>query len=272
MIKRSITGILFVIVLAGAVMLSAWSFLILLFIIICLGLWEFYTLVEKTGHEPQKIIGLLLGLSLYKAFVLHSYAAYNHLAIIPLAALLPLCFGLFIIELYRKKTNPFGNIAFTLLGVIYVALPFSLLAMIGFDSTTNYTPNKIMGILLVLWSSDTGAYLSGRAFGKHKLFERISPQKTWEGAVGGGVLAIIAAYIVSIYFTELTVVNWLVIAVIIIVAGNLGDLIESLFKRSVNVKDSGAILPGHGGVLDRFDSLLLSSPFIFIYLFITHRL
>ncbi|MBL7893429.1 MAG: phosphatidate cytidylyltransferase, partial [Bacteroidia bacterium] len=102
---------------------------------------------------------------------------------------------------------------------------------------------------------------------KHKLFERISPKKTWEGTIGGGILAFVVAYIVSIYFTEYRMIDWMIIALIIIAFGNLGDLVESLFKRTIDVKDSGTILPGHGGILDRFDSLIMSIPFIFIYIF-----
>jgi phosphatidate cytidylyltransferase len=251
----------------------------LFFVIAILGLWEFYKLSEKAGCQPQKIMGLVLGVLLFAALVLRFFTTSNHLAAIPVALLLPALFSIFIIELYRKKENPFGNIAFTLLGIIYVVLPFSLICTLPFGEiyledvqTYIYTPGTIIGLLFILWSSDTGAYLSGKAFGKHKLFERISPGKTWEGTIGGGILSIVVAYIVSLYFTELRMIDWIVIAVIIVVAGNLGDLVQSLFKRSVGVKDSGNILPGHGGILDRFDSLIMATPFIFTYLFFIAKL
>lgn len=120
----------------------------------------------------------------------------------------------------------------------------------------------------MLWTNDTGAYLAGRFFGKHKLFERISPKKTWEGSIGGGILTIGVAFILSVYFTNLDQTNWIVLAILVAVFGGLGDLVESMLKRSLNIKDSGNLLPGHGGILDRFDGLLLSIPFIYSYLYL----
>lgn len=272
MLQRTITGTIFVIILLGSVLFSAYSFAILFFVITMLGLWEFYTLAEKTGHQPQHLTGLLLGIFLFSGTLLNYSATYSKFSLFPIALLLPTLFSIFIIELYRKKENAFGNIAYTILGVLYIALPFSLFTVIAFGtpvafSTNSYEPSKILGILFILWSSDTGAYLSGKAFGKHKLFDRISPKKTWEGTIGGGILAFVVAYIVSIYFTEYRMIDWMIIALIIIAFGNLGDLVESLFKRTIDVKDSGTILPGHGGILDRFDSLIMSIPFMFIYIF-----
>jgi len=272
LLQRTITGTIFVIILLGSVLFSAYSFAILFFTITILGIWEFYTLAEKTGHQPQRITGILLGAFLFSGTLLNYSTTYGKFALFPIALLLPTLFSIFIIELYRKKEKAFGNIAYTILGVLYIALPFSLFTVIAFGtpvtfSTNSYEPSKILGILFILWSSDTGAYLSGKAFGKHKLFERISPKKTWEGTIGGGILALAVAYIVSIYFTGFNVMDWMIIALIIVILGNLGDLVESLFKRTIDVKDSGTILPGHGGILDRFDSLIISIPFIFIYIF-----
>ena len=134
--------------------------------------------------------------------------------------------------------------------------------------TTTFSFQIIIGFFILLWSSDTGAYLAGRFFGKHKLFERISPKKTWEGSIGGGVLSLIAAYVISLFFHNIELKDWMILAIITVVGGGLGDLVESMHKRNLNVKDSGNLLPGHGGILDRFDGLFIAVPFIYAYLII----
>jgi phosphatidate cytidylyltransferase len=182
--------------------------------------------------------------------------------------LIPFVYVLFFSELYLKKATPFRDIAYTVIGLIYVALPFSLLNYMVHQNmyVTSYEPTVLLGMIFMIWANDTGAYLTGKLFGKRKLFERISPKKTWEGAFGGGLLALLTAYLVSLYYKNLAPEHWYAIAAIVVVAGNYGDLIESLYKRSKNIKDSGTLLPGHGGILDRFDSLLYSIPFVFCYL------
>ena len=165
---------------------------------------------------------------------------------------------------------PIFNIGVSLMGIVYVAIPFALLSyLIVFDKdamTGIYNPNILLGYLFLIWTSDTCAYLAGRSFGKRKLFNRISPKKTWEGAAGGFILSLILAYVLSIYFTSLTIPNWLIIAAIVVITGIFGDLTESMFKRSVGIKDSGVLLPGHGGILDRFDAVFISAPCIWVYL------
>jgi phosphatidate cytidylyltransferase len=170
------------------------------------------------------------------------------------------------IKLYKKfERKPFTNIAFTFLGIFYVAVPFAILNVVVYEEG-NYNYEIILGSLLILWASDTGAYFAGTRFGKRKLFERISPKKSWEGFVGGAVLALIFVFGLSLFLHSLTVEQWLIVGIIIIVGGTFGDLIESLLKRSIEIKDSGDSLPGHGGFLDRFDGLLISAPFIAAYL------
>ena len=151
------------------------------------------------------------------------------------------------------------------LGITYVALPFSLINVIVFDGG-DYAYEILLGLMLIIWSSDTGAYFAGTAFGKTKLFERISPKKSWEGSIGGTLFAVGFAYLTMIYFGQLSLFEWLTVAVIVVVAGTYGDLVESHFKRTMSIKDSGNIIPGHGGFLDRFDSLILTVPFIVIFL------
>ena len=178
----------------------------------------------------------------------------------------PLASIIFIFKLYKRKDqNPFVNIALYYLGITYVALPFSLINVIVFDGG-EYAYKILLGLMLIIWSSDTGAYFTGTAFGKTKLFERISPKKSWEGSVGGTLFAVGFSYLSTIYFGQLSLFEWLIVAVIVVVAGTYGDLVESHFKRTMSIKDSGNVIPGHGGFLDRFDSLILTVPFIVIFL------
>ncbi len=170
------------------------------------------------------------------------------------------------IKLYKKfERKPFTNIAYTFLGIFYVAVPFTLLNMAAYESGS-YNFEVIFGCLFILWASDTGAYFAGTFFGRRKLFERISPKKSWEGFFGGALLALAFTYGIIQYFTSLTPVQWTVISILIIIGGTFGDLVESLLKRSIEIKDSGDSLPGHGGFLDRFDGLFISAPFIVAYL------
>lgn len=262
-VKRTLTAAVFVAVLLGCTYWGQATFQILFFVITVLGVWEFYKLAEIGDNQPQKIIGTIAG-----AFLFASTAAVasKMLSASILLINIPVLFIVFIAELYTKAANPFKNIAFTLLGVFYVALPFSLLNYIT-TYTNTYSYEIIFGFFFILWSNDTGAYLTGSAIGKNKLFPRVSPGKSWEGSAGGAVFSYVVAYIISGWYTSITRIDWMVIATILIVIGTLGDLVESLLKRSINVKDSGTLLPGHGGILDRFDSLILASPFVFAYLY-----
>ena len=168
------------------------------------------------------------------------------------------------IPLYRKKQNPLHNWAYFILGQVFIALPFSLLNFILF--VDNWKPLILLSVFVTIWVNDTGAYLTGVTLGKHRMFERISPKKSWEGFVGGALAAILSGYIFSLFIPQISLINWFLFSEIIVVFGTFGDLIESLMKRTLNVKDSGNVIPGHGGLLDRFDSMLLAAPAILIYL------
>ena len=179
--------------------------------------------------------------------------------------LLPL---MFICELFRKSATPIANIATTLMGVVYVAMPLSLLLFIPLLlGGGEWKPWTLLFYIFIIWANDVFAYLFGISFGKHRLFERISPKKSWEGFVGGLVGAMAMGYLAATIMGG-DHVEWIGMALIAAITGVFGDLVESLFKRSVDVKDSGQVIPGHGGWLDRFDALLLSVPFAFIYLVI----
>lgn len=174
--------------------------------------------------------------------------------------------GSFIAELYLKKKNPIHNWAYFLLGQVLVALPFSLLNFIAYIDAGIYKPLFLLAVFVTIWVNDTGAYLVGVTLGKNRMFERISPKKSWEGFFGGAVAALGSAYLFNILIPEISLLQWFIFAEIVVFFGTYGDLMESLFKRTLQVKDSGNAIPGHGGFLDRFDSMLLAAPAIFIYL------
>ncbi len=266
-VQRAITGLSFAAVMIAAILISPWSFIAVFFLISTLGILEFYKLIRSSVIQPQVIPGLLIS---QLTFIVFTLVLLNQLPINYLYVTIPLVAVIFIVELFRNNEQPFQNIGVTLTGIIYLTVPILLMLKIAFginslDGNT-YHGGVIMGCIFLLWASDTGAYMIGSKFGKHRLFERISPKKSWEGFFGGMVVALLVSKIISMWFSELLWNEWLVIAIIIVTAGTLGDLVESMLKRSVGVKDSGNILPGHGGILDRFDGLLVSIPFVFFYL------
>lgn len=261
--QRLITGILGSAAIITGVCLGEWTYFMVFFIICLFTLLEFYKLVGLDGLAPQKAYGTLCGILIYglSFFIEKGEVPTKYYILI-----FPLISCVYMIKLYKKfERKPFTNIAFTFLGIFYVAIPFALLNVLVYEKG-HYNYEIILGSLLILWASDTGAYFAGTLFGKRKLFERISPKKSWEGFIGGALLALIFVFGLSQRFHSLTVEQWIIVGIIIIVGGTFGDLIESLLKRSIEIKDSGDTLPGHGGFLDRFDGLLISAPFIVAYL------
>lgn len=261
--QRVIAAVVAVPFLIFCIVFSDWTFYGLFAVIAILAQLEFYKLLGLNGNEPLTYYGTFCG------FVLVSVSFFIEKGLIPESnyyVLSPLMAIIFFIKLYKAKDDkPFRNIAYTFLGVIYVALPFALLIILAF-LTYKYSWQRPLGCLFLLWASDTGAYFAGTKFGKTKLFERVSPKKSWEGSVGGFIASMIVAFILSKYFLDLKAWQWLGCGAIIVVAGTYGDLVESLFKRSIKIKDSASTIPGHGGFLDRFDGLLLSIPFIITFL------
>lgn len=261
--KRTIWGTLFVIVIMGAIFIGPYTFALLFMVLSIFSLKEFYQLSVQAGFSPQISAGLLSGGVL---FILSFLVTNNILPSRCFFIFIPVFFFYFASELYRKKENPLNNVAVTLLGNLYVSLPFSLLNFFVFNSEKAYNSSLLISILIFIWSSDTGAYLFGCKFGRTRLFERISPKKSWEGFLGGLFTAMLAAWLLSLLYTQYTLSSLILLSLITVVAGTMGDLIESMFKRGAGVKDSGQFMPGHGGLLDRFDSLLLASPMIFTIL------
>ncbi|WP_154198793.1 phosphatidate cytidylyltransferase [Ancylomarina sp. 16SWW S1-10-2] len=262
-IKRALTAVLFVIILLAGINLHPIGFIATFLGIALLATYEFYGLIKKANASPQFVTGMIAVVVLFAAAILHCYCG----KIILYQLLLLLVFLTFIIELYRKKDNPFANIAYTIMGVVYVALPFALLIYLVFlNGINHFSPDIVMGIFILIWVNDTGAYLVGVNFGKHRLFERISPKKSWEGSIGGGIATLLTAWGCAYFSQELSLILWISVGLIVAVVGGLGDLVESLFKRSIKVKDSGSMLPGHGGILDRFDAIFIVSPVVYVFL------
>lgn len=259
---RAVTGFFFVGVMLASVLLGAYAFTLFFLVLSGLCTEEFYRLVSTSEVRPQKRWGLVLVISIYLPLTMHLFQGEPF---INMLICVPITIMIIVAELYRKYPNPFHNISYTLFGVVFAAVPFCFFYATAFIDGT-YSYHYPLAFLLLLWSSDTGAYIFGVKLGKHRLFERHSPKKTWEGFAGGMVTSMLAAFIISSYFDELSLVQWLGMAVIIVTAGTLGDLSESMLKRSLSTKDSGSLLPGHGGLLDRFDGLLLAAPLVFVYL------
>jgi phosphatidate cytidylyltransferase len=263
LVQRTITGIIFLVVVVGAIAIGKISFFVLFTLIIIGAMYEFYTLAEKKKFKPLKIYGIVIGLLVFAA----NYFYINNLVSAKIfLAIIPVVLSVFIIELYRKSEYVFVNIGFTLLGVLYIAVPFSFANYIVISDGLEYSSHLLLGFLFLMWSFDTLAYVFGVSFGKHRLFERVSPKKSWEGFVGGLLSSIGVAYVISLFFTELSFLNWAVLSVIVSVFGTYGDLVESAFKRNIDEKDSGSILPGHGGILDRFDAVFFTLPLFYLYL------
>ena len=281
---RTITGLSMVFILIAALFLNEWVFAAVFLVVVILGLREFYGLITTTNRQPQKIYGTIAGVLTYLAIL--GIKIINRPGIIllpdwitfslPLLLVLPviLLFLTFIIEIYRKLPDPLTNVALTILGILYIALPLALLNLLDSEQVHHFAglPSILTGYFLLTWFYDTGAYLFGKQFGKHKFFERISPRKTWEGTIAGAVVAFLTATGLFYLVRDIPLADWYALTIIVLVFGTFGDLIESLFKRCLDVKDSGSILPGHGGILDRFDTLFISAPFVFLYFFLRYSI
>mgnify|MGYP000218757366 FL=1 len=268
LIIRALTGIIFVVVLVSAICIHPIFFLILFCIITGLTLWEFGGLVKHYENANlQRAVNVLGGVYLFIATFVYANGLTDGKIFLPYLLFIMLTM---IAELYYKAPNPINNWAFTLFAQIYCAGSFSMLNFIGAEPGTpgvmSYTPLFIMAIFIFVWLDDTGAYLVGSLIGKRKLFERISPKKSWEGFFGGLILSLASSQAFAWFAPEINRMNWLGLAATVVLFGTWGDLIESLLKRTLGVKDSGNVLPGHGGMLDRFDSVMLAVPASYIYI------
>jgi phosphatidate cytidylyltransferase len=265
---RTITGLSMVFLILVSLGVDRFFFAAIFLVVVILGLLEFYSISETPDCKPQKTTGTILGTLIYLVITGISLFPVSEPLFISFIILLPVFFIPIITELYRKKDKPLVNAAVTIFGMVYIAWPVALLNGMNNPAggtVCHYFPAYLTAYFLITWIYDTGAYLVGKNFGKHKFFERISPKKTWEGTIGGTVVALLAAWGYYSITDGTRMIDLMVLTGLVILFGTFGDLAESLFKRSLNLKDSGNILPGHGGILDRFDTLFVSAPFVFLY-------
>ena len=273
MITRAITGTIFVVAVVVS-FLRPQAMIFLFALVTALSVWEFTGLVNNIKEVTiNRFITTAAGTYLFIAFA--GYCS----EITPSAVFIPYLLTivyLFISELYTKAPNPINNWAYTMLSQLYIALPFSMINVVAFRNEGGavvYDYLLPLSIFIFLWTNDTGAYISGSLLGKHKLFPRVSPGKSWEGSIGGGLLVLAVAALVGHIANSnegghiLSIPGWMGLGLVVVFFGTWGDLVESLFKRTIGIKDSGKILPGHGGMLDRFDSSLMAFPAAVVYLY-----
>ena len=275
---RTLSGLVLVAVFVGAVLGSQWSFGALLLLILVGGQTEFYKLARETGLSPQRWMGLAVGVLLFalnfivfrqfsRSVTDEAGGAVLYL-LLYIGLLLP---TLFVCELFRRSATPLANLGATLLGVLYVAVPLSLLLYVPVLAGDGvWRPETVLCYIFIIWANDVFAYLVGMTFGRHRLCERLSPKKSWEGFFGGLARAVVTG-LAAAYALDANYWVWGGLALVASLSGVAGDLVESMFKREAGVKDSGQVIPGHGGVLDRFDALLLSAPYVFLYLLLVGR-
>ena len=271
--RRTLTAVWIVIFILGGFWLHPVSFFITGLLLLSGAQYEYYLMLRNKGVPVQTINGIVTGAFLY---ITATLIAAGYLPVKYFVIMFVPVFIIMVCELYRRKDKPFDSLAHTLFALVYIGLPFALIPFAAFgktglesliqESRLVFSPGIIIGFLLLQWANDTGAYLSGMAIGRHRLMERISPKKSWEGFFGGMITSVLADWLLSGWLGVVDTTGWIIISLLISVAGTYGDLVESMLKRSMGVKDSGTVMPGHGGFLDRFDSALLSFPLVYLFL------
>ncbi len=276
LVQRTITGVLGAAFMLTAIWFSFYSFAAVFFLVTILSTYEYHQLLTKTGIPNNPIAGITGSILIYILFVLQTLNFDLGAVLIAVPCLLFMIYML--IELFSTNDQPITRVTYTIAGILYIAVPFGLLTLIPWDKSAYgcirwgveiqpvYKFEIIFALLFLIWANDVGAYFVGKSLGRHKLFERISPKKTWEGSIGGLGTAMIFAYLLYCYFGIFSIPVWMGLCVIVVISGSLGDLVESMIKRTLQVKDSGTLLPGHGGFLDRFDALIFAIPFVYLYL------
>ncbi len=263
LLPRIISAVIGGLIIVLSLIYGQWGFFVVFLSISCLTMLEFYRLMRLQSYLPIRFLGVTIGAVLFTiTFLIEIEFLPNRYYIL----LFPLASFVFLIKLYKKSdVHPFINIALFYLGIMYVALPFALTNILVFYNG-DYSYEIMLGLLFLTWANDIGAYFTGILFGKTKLFERISPKKSWEGSIGGAALSVLTSLVIGRHFEGLNQLEWISVSIIVVIAGTYGDLVESHFKRSIKIKDSGVAIPGHGGFLDRFDSLLIAVPFVVVFL------
>lgn len=262
LLKRTLTGAVYVASVLVAIYFNPIISSIYFGIIGLIALSEFYNITNKYYQKLNTIPAYLAAISLYTTVALYSFGIDCK---IPLLISVALIISIFIFTLYQKSEYAFTSISYSICGLFYIILPISTTNLI-IQFNSEFQPLLLLSVFILAWCNDTFAYLTGVKFGKHRLFERHSPKKSWEGFVGGFLFTIIAGIVISYFSNIFAIQHWIAVAVIVSIVGTLGDLVESMFKRQMGVKDSGKILPGHGGILDRFDILFIVLPIVWVYL------
>lgn len=269
LLSRIITGALFIGLIIASVTVHPLLFIIVFGFFTIIGLIEYYKICKAAGSSPQIITGTVAGALVFASIALNAsgYLPMQYLAFIgAVVIIIP------IIEIHSKKQTGISDWAYTVFGILYVAVGFGVMSYFLFNPITGAFTGKIfLGFFIFIWINDTGAYCAGNLFGKHKLIPRISPNKTIEGLIGGIIFAIASSIPVCYGFGILSLPQWMIISIICCSIANYGDLAESMIKRNAGIKDSGKLLPGHGGVLDRFDSALLAAPAVWLFLILLTR-
>jgi phosphatidate cytidylyltransferase len=277
LIVRSISGVIFLAIMIVGMTIRPDAFIFLFTLITGMTIWEYTGLVNELEDVTiNRLISTIAGMYFFLAVAaVRTGVVDNFVIFVPY--ILSIVY-LFISELYTKNKNAINDWAYTMLGQMYIAMPFALINILAFEISPDGTMHHFdkllpLSVFIFLWVNDTGAYCSGSLFGKRKLFPRISPGKSWEGSIGGGILVLIVAAIIGYFANKgdnphsLNIIQWMGLGLIVVFFGTWGDLVESLFKRTLGIKDSGNIMPGHGGMLDRFDSSLMAIPAAVIYLY-----
>ncbi len=266
---RFITSVIFVIVMLGGVIGGKYTFSILFSMIALLCLREFLDAGLREEGNSKRLMrwtGTLFGILPFITLLATKLGLLSAAYLLPAVAFFPLLlFIVFLIALLGQENTPFHATGQVFTALVYIGIPFVLLGLISFDANGGYQTAIVLGLVLLTWTNDTWAYIIGSRFGKTPLLPRVSPKKTWEGTLGGGIAALLMGLAIAQFTPDIAVGHWLALGFLVFVFGTLGDLVESMFKRSRQIKDSGQLLPGHGGLLDRFDGFIFHLPFTATY-------
>ncbi len=265
---RSLTAAAFAAVLLGGILCGYTTFSLLFFFVSIAGLFEFFRIARKLSVLPFEGAGYAMAILINLCFILSNVLRDIQGQILLILIVFP--FVLMAVGLFSKRSDPLKDVLYTIGGLMYAVMPFALLHEIIFASGASeipvYTPDILLGIIFLIWINDTFAYLGGSLFGKHKMMPSVSPGKTWEGTLTGILCAAGISFLFGTFFHEHPAVLWPLLGVVVPVLATIGDLVQSQIKRQAGVKDSGSIMPGHGGILDRFDSLIFVTPFVVVIL------
>lgn len=261
-LTRTVSGLIYAAVMIVSVTVNPLIFLAIFLFILILGMVEFYRICSIPESRPMVIPGIVTGVILFLTFFLirYTHADSRIFLVIPASGLV-----LMTLPMFQQKNHPILSASLTFLGIVYVSIPIAIFNFLVYHPYTDgFDYQVVLFLFLILWMNDTGAYITGRLIGKHKMFPRISPKKSWEGLAGGLLMALLTTWLSRPLFPDVPLLHLWVLCLVIVIAGTFGDLVESTWKRAAGVKDSGKLMPGHGGILDRFDSLIFAAPAVYI--------